>query len=564
MKKCHNMSDRAKQYFVELQKAINEDNNEDEVIDITSSILNLLPDDIETRHCRVIAYLKMGMYQEAMQDLEKLKGLDFEKCYCLYSLKKYREALKHIESLPQEMQNEESFIALKEQIYFSLDDAAKCKEITEQIDIDETDYDQLVNVSACLYVAGNEELSLKLLNKDESSVEQIHNTACLLIQNKNFEKGLDIINLGLSKVEEGTIHWQLFNILKAEILTQKNPNEACNILLSIINNEDSHPYAKRLAASNYVALVVDENVHLAKKKIHLFDINDDFDELRKSEVESFLINRFLVLHKIGQPGKIKALIEYTKKHNNIDLLIAESFERIAEPEASIETEYSPLFKAQMLISQNKLEAAAQILADSKLIIHPRTISVVVELFLASQKKEEALNFLKKVNLNAPEFYEYATTFAINNGFHADAIKWSELYMKSTNNSPHSIGLYSIALAEDDIEMAERYAHRIKFEKIKPEVLDKLENEQVEKVQDKTQNKVKEPTFGVEKKKQKRPLSEYTPEQLKKLKDKKRRRRRLQKPANYDPNRHMDPERWIKFKNRASQKRKGKKNQKKKR
>ena len=80
----------------------------------------------------------------------------------------------------------------------------------------------------------------------------------------------------------------------------------------------------------------------------------------------------------------------------------------------------------------------------------------------------------------------------------------------------------------------------------------------------TQNKVKEPTFGVEKKKQKRPLSEYTPEQLKKLKDKKRRRRRLQKPANYDPNRHMDPERWIKFKNRASQKRKGKKNQKKKR
>lgn len=558
------MSDRVKQYFVELQNAINEDDKEDDVIDIASSILNLIPNDVETRHCRVVAYLKLGMFQEAYQDLEKLDGLAFEKCYCLYGLKRFRESLKQIEALPQEVQNEEQFLALRQQIYFSLDDAANCKKILEQTEIDETDYDKLVNISACLYVTGDEAKSMQLLNKEESLIEQVYNTACLLVKNGNMAEASELIEMGLGKVEEGTMYFQLFRILKAEVLAKTNTSEACEILLSIIDNNDSHPYAKRLAASNYVALVFDDNVHLAKKKIHLFDISDEFDELRKSDVESFLINRFLVLHKIGQPGKIKALIEYTKKHKNIDLLIAESFERIIEPDASTETEYSPLFKAQMLISQNKLEAAAKILADSKLAIHPRTISVVVELFLASQKKEEALNFLKKVNLKTPEFYEYAAKFAINNDFHSEAINWSELYMKASNNSPNSIGLYSIALADDDIEMAERYAHRIKFQQLNSEEIDRLENERIEKAQSKTQSKSKETSFGVENKKQRRVITDYTPEQLKRIKDKKRRRRRLKKPENYDPNRNMNPERWIKLKNRASQKRKAKKNQKKKR
>ncbi|KAH0790877.1 signal recognition particle subunit SRP72 [Histomonas meleagridis] len=525
--------ERAKQYFKELQNAIDED-NEDDVIDISSAILNFLPDDAETRHCRAIAYLKSGQFAEALHDLEKLKNVDFERIYCLYGLERFQEVLKQISLLPQSVQEEPRFITMKEQALFRIDDVEGCQEILKHINIDELNEDELVNASALLYITGESQKLLDLLTKDSLS-EQIYNTACALVQAKNYQKAEEIIELGLSKVKEGTMHWQLFNILKCEIICAKQPEAAIEKLLSIVDNENSRPYTRAIAASNYASLVVENNVHQARKKMSYFDNNNVYSKYRKSEIEAFLINRFLILHKIGQPGKVKSLIEFVKKLDNVDKMIAESFERTADPASAEETEYSPLYNAQILIGQSKFEEAAELLAKSKLSSLPRAISVIVELFEAAQKPQKALEFLQKST---------------------EAQKWAEQAMKS-GNSPHSIALYSLALSNDDIEMAERYAHRIKFESVKADVLDKLEEAPIAKSSgDRGETAVKESQFGIEKRKQKRSTEGFSPEKLQKIKDKKRRRRRLQKPANYDPERHMDPERWIKLKKRASQKRRG--------
>jgi len=101
------MADRAREYFTALQRAIDED-NEEEIIDISSQLLNFIPKDVETRQCRAIAYVKTGQFQEAFADLEQLKGLDFEKCMCLYGLGRYQEILDVVQKLPAEIRSEEA------------------------------------------------------------------------------------------------------------------------------------------------------------------------------------------------------------------------------------------------------------------------------------------------------------------------------------------------------------------------------------------------------------------------------------------------------------------------
>lgn len=567
------MGDRAKEYFQALEAAI-EDDDEEQIIEVASQLLNFIPNDVETRKCRAIAYLRSGKFQEAFADLEPLKNVDFERCMCLYGLGKYRDVLTFIGKLPPAVADEPRWQRLREQVYFRFDDAQALRDLYSHQDFAAIDEDErserLVNISAGLAVIGDVDGALGLLGED-ARVEQIYNTATACVNAGHLEKATELIERGLAKCPEKSTYRQLLGLLKLQLTSRTQPEAAADDYLKMVDDEEANQYVRTVAASNYAALTLETNVNGARKKMSFFDDNKKYDGYRKCEIEPFLINRFLILHKIGQPNKVKALIEFAKSLPSMDKLIAESFDRTVDPMKAAPTKLSPLFIAQALINQNKFVEAAELLAKSELIQHPRTIAVVTELYLTAQKMDisagkpdegklkvdAAIKFLNTVKCDLPEFMEFAAMFCFHCGYYKESAAFADKLVKARKD-PRSTSVQAVALSHTDIEMAERYVSRLQVPDVDPAKLDALEATPVEAARAAGEAPAGDVLFDVEgKKKVKRPLSEMSPEKLRKLKEKKRRRRRLQKPANYDPNKKMDPERWIPFKKRAANRKKRK-------
>lgn len=570
---------KAEAYIKLLQDAINsEDQDDDEVIDIASQVLNFMPDDKDVLLCRAVAYIKTSppQFQNALTDLENVPNAQFEKCLCLYGLHKYDEALKFIREIPADKKKDDRFKLLEEQILLSLDDATELNKFYSSIDSSKASPNEMKNITCGYYITQNVEKALQYLAETPKPKKGcLYNLACLLVLTKNYQKANELVESGLKRCEKSPMFYQLFLILKAEIASdyENNVEKSTEIYNSILNNEKSHPYCLQIAASNLSSLTIETNVHQAKKLMSYYDNNDKYVGYRSTEIESYLINRFLILHKIGQPNKVKALIEFAKKQNKIDPLIPESFERTVDSSNSIVTKYSPLFEAQNLISQSKYsEAAEALLKSNELSQTPRGITVISELYLAAQKPEEAIEFLKKSesnkNLVEAEFLDFASRFAYQAESYQQGVKWAEKLVKVTGNSPRSIAIHSMLLSETDIELAERYANRIKIQVANDEELDEIEEKPTEAygtigseltVVPSDEDLASSLFSGKDGKKDRKKMEQnMSPEKIKKMKEKKRRRRRLQKPQNYDPQRHMDPERWIKLKKRSGRKKSAKK------
>jgi len=235
-----------------------------------------------------------------------------------------------------------------------------------------------VNLTAGLALIGDTDRAIGLIDAD-SRVEPLYNVATACVDARNFEKASELVALGLSRADPKSTYGQLLELLRAQIAATTEPARAAEAFDAMTEDESANAYVRTVAAANCAALTLDTNVHLAKKRMSLFDDNRRYPGYRKSEVEPFLINRFLILHKIGQPGKIKALVEFARGLPNFSRLVAESFDRTIDPMGAAATALSPLFVAQAFINQGKFADAARALAGSPLVRHPRTVAVVTEL-----------------------------------------------------------------------------------------------------------------------------------------------------------------------------------------
>jgi tetratricopeptide (TPR) repeat protein len=550
------MGDRATEYLLELQGAI-EQSDAEAVIGVSTQLLNFIPNDPEVRLCRAIAYLQNDQFQEALSDVDQLKSAEFERCLCLYGLGRFADCLKRISALPAKVADEERWRILREQIYIRLYDSQSLRDLYSKFppprDISE---DQAVNRSAGLALTGDVSTALALLN-ESSPVEQLYNTAVCVTEFGDPEKASELVELGLTK-EMSPMYNQLFRLLKANLIVGKDPAAAAEEFQQLADAEDGRPYVRSIAAANYASLTLETSVQAARKRVPLFeDGTIDYKTYRARDVQAFLATRLLVMHKIGQPGRARQVIELARKYPGIPPLLVESFERTIDPNLATKTQFSPVFIAQALIGQNKFEDAALVLARSPLATHPRTIAVVSDLFVAAQKPEAAVKYFRSVNLTTPGFLNFAAKFAYRHGFPSEASYWADK-LSNMDRSPEARALQAFVLKEADIDLAERHISRLIVPSIPDSELDALEATPVAR-EGPTETTVEgqvETVFEAENPKRKRrPLAELSPEKQAKRKEKKRRRRRLQKPRNYDPARRMDPLRWKPKNERGGKKKK---------
>ena len=549
------MSDRAKEYFIKLQAAIDDENNTD-VIDIATQILNFMPDDHETKLVRAVANLMEGNFQEAWDDLKSEKGCEFEKAYALYKLEKFDEAYAICQKVSNDMKKEERFINLTAQILFRLDRGQETLALYDSLPKDSITEDTLVNISAACAISHNSERAEKVISKD-SLIEQVYNTAIALVEDGQNEKALELIERGYEMVEnkEGLLG-QLFTILRTLVKAPAKDFEPAKILLQIAENENANKHSRAIAACDYVALAPEDKA-THKKLRHLYgDLTQS--GVRTNEVEAFVVNQFILAHQFGESKKVTGLIGECAKMPRIDPLIQESFIRTVDPaKGSNDSKLAPIFNAQAKIQAGQFIEAANILINTPYAKEPRMIAVVSELFIAGKDEKRAIEFLKQNENDTQAFLEYATRFALKHNAPRDASKWAEKLTKVTSNAAWAVALLATTYAQDDLEMAERYAQRLKSETISDEEADKLETTTLVAKLSSRNEESQEATTAFDKMevkvKPKRNLENMSEEKLKALKAKHKRRRRLQLPRNYDPKRVPDPERWVRKNQRVSAK-----------
>ena len=549
------MSDRAKEYFINLQSAIDSEEYDD-VITIATQILNFMPDDVEAKQCRIVANLMNGNFQDAWSDLQTIKGCEFEKAYCLYKLDKFNESYDIIKSLPAAVKKEERFVHLAGQVLFRLDQGKECLALYEELPKDEITEDTLVNISAACAISHSSDKAIECV-AENSVIEQIYNTAIALIEDGQKEKALEFIEKGYAMEEnKESLICQLFTILRALVQSPSADYDPAKILLQLAENEKSANYTRSIAACNYVGLAPDDKA-THKKLRHLYSDIPTQSGVRNNEVEAALVNTFVLAHQFGESKKTQGLIGECAKLPHIDPLIQESFQRTIDPSKATNSKYTPIFDAQAKIQANQYIEAAKILMATDLAKEPRTIAVISELFVAGKDENAAIDYLKKSENETPAFLEYASRFALKHGANKEASKWADKLVKVTSNAPWAVALLATTYSSFDLEMAERYAQRLKSQGISNEEADKLETTQLVTKLSTRNEESKEVITAFDKievkAKPKRDLESMSEEKLKALKAKHRRRRRLQLPKNYDPNRVPDPERWTRKSQRIAAK-----------
>ena len=159
---------KAEAYIKLLQDAINsEDQDDDEVINIASQVLNFMPDDKDVLLCRAVGYIKTSppQFQNALADLETVPNTDFEKCLCYYGLRKYEDALKFIQQLPADKRKESRFRLLEEQILLSLDASAELTKFYSTVDLSKATPNEMKNITCGYYITQDIEKSLQYLSQ---------------------------------------------------------------------------------------------------------------------------------------------------------------------------------------------------------------------------------------------------------------------------------------------------------------------------------------------------------------------------------------------------------------
>lgn len=547
------MTDRAKEYFDQLQKAIDEERNSD-IIDISTQILNFMPGDHELLLCRGVANLMEGEYEEAYNDIKGLKGCEFEKSYCLYKLERFQEAIEIYNKVSNDMKNEERFIHLAAQILFRLDKGDEVLKLYEKLPKDDENTDILVNISAACAISHHSDIALSKVT-DDAETEQIYNTTIALIEDGQKEKAIEFVERGYAMVEKkDSLLGQLFDILRSIIpsIPAGSDFDPAKVLLALAENESANKYARAIAACDYVAINPEDRANHKKYR----QLYSDFSSqgVRKTETEGIILNQFVLAHNFGETKKAQGLVSEAAKNKDFDPLLAESLARTVDPSKASSSQYSSLFNAQAKIQEGNYAEAANILQSSPFAKEPRTITVVSELYAAAKDVDGALAYLKKNESDNAEYLEFACRFALKHGKAQEASKWANNLTKVTSNAPWAVALLAMSYATIDLEMAERYANRLKSQTISDADADKLESTTlVDKLTSRNEAAEAATAFDkvVGKAKPKRDLENMSEEKRRAIKEKHRRRRRLQLPRNYDPNRKPDPERWTRKSQRAA-------------
>ena len=175
--------------FSSLQRAINDEDDE-EVLEFTKSILDLSCDDQDALNCRLVSFIHLSKFTAALglirDQTSRSTQYQFEEAYCLYRLDKYEESLCVLSRLPE---GQFRVCELRAQVLYRLEEYAKSYATYKQLLGEEMSGAER---RANFYAAASLSSSSVLLKGDCTTerMEQCFNLACWhLVRGSGLEAG---------------------------------------------------------------------------------------------------------------------------------------------------------------------------------------------------------------------------------------------------------------------------------------------------------------------------------------------------------------------------------------
>ncbi|POG58804.1 hypothetical protein GLOIN_2v1488326 [Rhizophagus irregularis DAOM 181602=DAOM 197198] len=520
------------QLFKDVERLVNQEEYT-KALRSLDKILQSNPEDKDALHCKVVSYIRLGKYQNALDilhknfsDFDKLKS---EEAYCLYRLNKFDELLNLLRKNKSGNNSELNLRHLEAQMAYKTEDYNTSIEIyyallQEANKNDDVYNDILTNFNAAkaalLFSDGH--LDEKYAMTDSlNTYELAYNTACTYIGQKDYKKAEKLFNMAKNickksllsedytedkiEIELGTINTQLGYVYQL----QGRISEAIEIYQNILKAKGMDTTVSAIASNNLVAAKKDSELFDSARKLRIANLQ----EFAKLKPESLHINFALMQLQL-----------ITSNPNNA----LETFE-----------------KYLLTIKEDKER------------YKPGYVGLLVWLYEQSGMHEKAIKTLEdagtfwKNNSSSSEstlILKQTAAFKIKTGHYQEAAQYYEQLVKVDPLDTQAIAGLVSAYSHYDIEKAEQYESSL------PEVnsgegtvpMD-IDVDSIERI-----------VPGVKKSYYKKTDAKIDRPSQKTHKKKKKRKPLL--PKSYDPSIPPDPERWIPKRERSSFKAKGKRKQ----
>lgn len=206
MAKLKDSSVELPRLFTRLQRAI-EDEEDEQVLDLTKTILELSRDDPDAIHCRLISLIHLSRFDSALELIHKLnkkrkssegKLFQLEEAYCLYRLEKYGETVSILSRLSQDSVQVGELVA---QVAYRQEQYSKALETYQWLlEEDKNQQERVANYYAalCLYTASPYEEGMAPSLSPPDTMEQCFNLACCHLARGVGQQAMDMLRMAES------------------------------------------------------------------------------------------------------------------------------------------------------------------------------------------------------------------------------------------------------------------------------------------------------------------------------------------------------------------------------
>ncbi|XP_023323895.1 signal recognition particle subunit SRP72 isoform X1 [Eurytemora carolleeae] len=542
----------------------------EKAIKTCNRILNLDHGDVTAFHCKIVAMIHTGKFQDALKQIDAGKldlDLSFEIAYCHYRLNELEKSLKVIQGVKNpELKHDE----LKAQILYKLEMFDDCFSLYRNIiknSTDEFETERKTNISAVAAQVADPDT---ILTDQTETYELRYNCGCGLAAVGEYDQAEVELVAAESQArqflaeegdsaedieqEVGIIRVQLAYVLQK----QGKEKEAQNIYNSVLKSKPDDIGLVAVASNNLLAINRDQNIFDSKKRIKAATAEGLDQKLTRKQRNMIQRNQVLLAMFTAQVDLCKQLVD--QLDNNIltdrQLIIAgvlaksgkyveavEQLEGTSSPENTLTAVQVLLTAGEVTKAVSKLEGLP---VDWK--YKHGVLSTLVSLYLSIQDRNSAATLLKEATewnmkkkvSNTKEMsivWRKTAEFHLKSGEASVAAKSLEEMLK-VKSDLRTLAQLVLAYAKFDLNKAMQAAKKL------PAFDEDTLNIDIQALEDSA--------FSMGKNLKRAPITPRTPkkdegEGVVKKKNKKKKKRL---PKNYNPNVTPDPERWIPRKERT--------------
>jgi len=411
-----------RQLVTELQK-VHTSGDYDRAVKTAAKIIRSFPKENYAYKCKLVGLIQMGKLDEAAAFIQetpvaKIGNVAFENAYILY---RKNETEKALEMLQKADQSDPGVIELKAQLFFRMERYQEAKELLIQLlksDSDDNDFlrrANLITVEALLEASGVSSEP----QGDLDGFEQMYNVACHLIEKEEYEKALKLLDKAVvlckkTMTENGDPEEDIdeelaiIQVQKGFVLQKLGRNdEALKIYSAVYDKNPSDTNAKATLLNNLPTTRRDVIVKDARMKIKAA-AQLDKTKLSKRQQRVLLFNTALMnlLSNQREPCR-KTLAELESRFGKLnEAILVETalFVRQKDVQSALatlnkaaDTSEAQLLKAQILINAGQVDEGIQVLQKlpGQLKYALAIVSLIVSLRQAQNNEQAVLKTIEE-------------------------------------------------------------------------------------------------------------------------------------------------------------------------